>query len=37
VDAQGDLCGIVALADVAMSGQDAKTVEVVKEVSAVQH
>jgi CBS domain-containing protein len=37
VDAQGELCGIVSLADVAMSGQDAKTVAVVKEVSATQH
>ena len=33
VDAQGELCGIVALADLAMSGKDARTVEVVKEVS----
>jgi CBS domain-containing protein len=37
VDAQGNLCGIVALADIALSGQDAKTVEVVKEVSATTH
>ena len=37
VDANGDLCGIVALADIALSGQDAKTVEVVKEVSATTH
>jgi CBS domain-containing protein len=37
VDAQGELCGIVALADIALSGQDAKTVEVVKEVSATAH
>jgi CBS domain-containing protein len=34
IDAKGELCGIVSLADVALSGQDAKTVEVVKEVSA---
>ncbi len=37
VDAQGELCGIVALADIALSGQDAKTVEVVKEVSSTAH
>ena len=37
VDAKGELCGIVALADIALSGQDAKTVEVVKEVSATSH
>jgi CBS domain-containing protein len=37
VDANGELCGIVALADIALSGQDAKTVEVVKEVSATAH
>jgi CBS domain-containing protein len=37
VDANGELCGIVALADIALSGQDAKTVEVVKEVSATTH
>jgi CBS domain-containing protein len=37
VDAKGELCGIVALADIALSGQDAKTVEVVKEVSATAH
>lgn len=33
VDAQGRLCGIVSQADVALSGHDAETVEVVKEVS----
>ena len=37
VDGNGELCGIVALADIALSGQDAKTVEVVKEVSATTH
>jgi CBS domain-containing protein len=37
VDAQGELCGIVALADIALSGQDSKTVQVVKEVSATAH
>jgi len=37
VDAQGELCGIVALADIALSGQDSKTVAVVKEVSATAH
>ena len=37
VDNDGELCGIVALADLALSGQDAKTVEVVKEVSATTH
>jgi CBS domain-containing protein len=37
VDAQGELCGIVSLADVALSGQDSKTVEVVKEVSTTAH
>jgi len=33
VDADGCVCGIVSLADVAMSGRDEKTVEVVKQVS----
>jgi CBS domain-containing protein len=37
VDKDGELCGIVALADIALSGQDARTVEVVKEVSATAH
>jgi CBS domain-containing protein len=37
VDAQGELCGIVALADIALSGQDSSTVAVVKEVSATAH
>jgi CBS domain-containing protein len=37
VDAKGELCGIVSLADIALSGHDAKTAEVVKEVSAVTH
>jgi CBS domain-containing protein len=34
VDAQGELCGIVSLADIALAGHDAKTAEVVKEVSS---
>lgn len=33
VDAQGCLCGIVSQADVALSGRDQKTAEVVKQVS----
>jgi CBS-domain-containing membrane protein len=33
VDDQGGVAGIVAQADVARSGRDAKTAEVVKEVS----
>lgn len=33
VDAKGCLCGIVAQADVALSGRDEKTAEVLKEVS----
>ena len=37
VDANGELCGIVSLADIALSGQDNKTAEVVKEVSATTH
>jgi CBS domain-containing protein len=37
VDAKGELCGIVSLADLALSGHDAKTAEVVKEVSANTH
>ena len=37
VDANGELCGIVSLADIALSGQDGKTAEVVKEVSATTH
>jgi CBS domain-containing protein len=37
VDAKGELCGIVALADIALSGQDSSTVAVVKEVSATAH
>lgn len=34
VAADGSLCGIVSLADVALSGRDHTTVEVVKQVSA---
>jgi len=34
LDADGNLCGIVAQADVARSGQTAKTAEVVKTISA---
>jgi CBS domain-containing protein len=37
VDANGELCGIVSLADIALSGQDGKTAEVVKEVSVTTH
>ena len=37
VDASGELCGIVALADIALSGRDEQTAEVVKEVSATSH
>ena len=37
VDAKGELCGIVSLADVALSGKDKQTAEVVKEVSATAH
>jgi CBS domain-containing protein len=37
VDADGELCGIVALADIALSGQDARTVVVVMEVSTTAH
>jgi CBS domain-containing protein len=37
VDANGELCGIVSLADVALSGKDKQTAEVVKEVSATTH
>ena len=37
IDAKGELCGIVSLADLALSGHDAKTAEVVKEVSASTH
>ena len=37
VTAQGSLCGIVSLADVALSGRDQKTVEVVKQVSEPTH
>ncbi len=33
VDAQGCICGIVSQADVALSGRDEKTAEVVKQVS----
>ncbi|HVR80999.1 MAG TPA: CBS domain-containing protein [Luteimonas sp.] len=33
VDAQGRVCGIVSQADVALSGRDEKTAEVVKQVS----
>lgn len=33
VDAQGRVCGIVSQADVALSGRDQETVEVVKQVS----
>ena len=33
VDANGSLCGIVSLADVALSGRDQETAEVVKQVS----
>ena len=33
VDASGHLCGIVSLADIAMSGRDQKIAEVVKHVS----
>ncbi len=34
VDDAGDLCGIVAQADVARSGQNAQTAEIVKSISA---
>lgn len=34
VDSQGCICGIVSLADVAQSGNQSKTAEVVKQVSA---
>jgi CBS domain-containing protein len=37
VDANGELCGIVSLADISLSGADSKTAEVVKEVSATTH
>ena len=37
VDTDGCLCGIVSLADVALSGHDQKTVEVVKQVSEPSH
>jgi len=37
VAADGSLCGIVSLADVALSGQDRKTAEVVKQVSEPGH
>lgn len=37
VAADGSLCGIVSLADVAMSGRDQKTIEVVKQVSERSH
>lgn len=37
VDDQGRLCGIVAQADVALSGRDRKTAEVVKQVSEPRH
>lgn len=33
VDADGSLCGIVSQADIALSGSDEKTVQVVKQVS----
>ncbi len=36
VDEQGCICGIVSLADVAQSGNQHKTAEIVKEVSAPQ-
>ena len=37
VDAKGHLCGIVSLADVALSGRDQKIAEVVKHVSEPTH
>ena len=37
VDAQGRVCGIIAQADLALSGRDRKTAEVVKQVSEPLH
>lgn len=37
VDASGSLCGIVSLADIALSGRDQKIAEVVKHVSEPTH
>lgn len=37
VAADGSLCGIVSLADVALAGRDQKTAEVVKQVSEPTH
>ena len=37
VDANGKLAGMVSLADLALSGKDAATIEVVKEVSEPKH
>ncbi len=37
VDADGKVCGMFSLADLALAGKDEATVEVVKEVSAPKH
>ena len=37
VDAEGRLCGVVAQADVALSGRDRKTAELLRGVSEPKH